>query len=313
MNPRIFRGRRPRGFSVHILRSSREIAQLRKAGLLVWQAHQLTAVMVKPGVTTGEIDAAIEKFFLENDAIPLFKGVPGKVPFPAVACISVNEEVVHGIPGPRVLNEGDVVSIDTGCKLAGWCGDSAVTRAVGKIAPDVQGLLDVTSGVLELAIQLMAQKQRWSEVAAEMGTYVRDHGLSVVESFVGHGIGREMHEEPQVPNFVSAQLRRSGDFQIEPGLVIAVEPMVNLGSKHVRGLSDHWTQATQDGKQSAHFEHTIAMTDEGPWVLTGPPDEKPGHHHPPERLAAAVKAAVAGKKQSTPADSPGAGHGKRAK
>ncbi len=249
--------------------------------------------MVKPGVTTGEIDAAIEQFFLKHDAIPLFKGVPGKVPFPAVACISVNEEVVHGIPGPRVLNEGDVVSIDTGCKLAGWCGDSAVTLAVGQIAPEVQNLLDVTSGVLELAIELMGQKQRWSEVAAEMGSYVRDHGLSVVESFVGHGIGREMHEEPQVPNFVSPQLRRSGDFLIEPGLVIAVEPMVNLGSKHVRGLADHWTQATQDGKPSAHFEHTIAMTDAGPWVLTGPPDEMPGQHQSPRRSAAVVKQAAA--------------------
>jgi methionyl aminopeptidase len=282
---------------VHILRSAREIAQLRKAGLLVWEAHQIAANMVKPGVTTGEIDAAIEKFFTDNDAVPLFKGVPGKVPFPAVACISVNDEVVHGIPGPRVLNEGDIVSVDTGCRLAGWCGDSAVTLAVGKIDPETQELLDVTSGVLEMAIELMGHKQRWSEVAAEMGAYVRDHGFSVVESFVGHGIGREMHEEPQVPNFVSAQLRRSGDFQIEPGLVIAVEPMVNLGTKHVRGLADHWTQATQDGKPSAHFEHTIAMTADGPWVLTGPPDEKPGQHRPPERLAA-LTAKGAKKKKS---------------
>ncbi len=179
---------------------------MRKAGLLVWQAHQIAAEMVRPGVTTGEIDAAVEKFFVEKDAIPLFKGVPGKVPFPAVTCISVNEEVVHGIPGKRVLREGDVVSIDTGCKYDGWCGDSAVTHPVGKIEPEVQRLLDVTRGVLELAIELMGQKSRWSEVASEMGKYVRDAGFSVVESFVGHGIGREMHEDPQVPNFVSAQL-----------------------------------------------------------------------------------------------------------
>ncbi len=234
--------------------------------------------LVKPGATTGEIDAAIEQFFQQHGAIPLFKGVPGKVPFPAVTCISVNEEVVHGIPGPRVLREGDVVSIDTGCKLDGWCGDSAVTHPVGKVAPEVQRLLDVTSGVLELAIELCAHKHRWSEVATEMGSYVRDQGFSVVESFVGHGIGREMHEDPQVPNFVSAQLRRSGDFQIEPGLVIAVEPMVNLGTKQVKGMPDHWTQSTQDGKPSAHFEHTIAITEDGPWVLTGGPDEKPGKH-----------------------------------
>ena len=302
---------------MHILRSSREIANLRKAGLLVWQAHQLAGALVKPGVTTGEIDAAIEKFFLDNDAIPLFKGVPGKVPFPAVACISVNDEVVHGIPGPRVLNEGDVVSIDTGCKLAGWCGDSAVTLAVGKIAPEVQHLLDVTSGVLELAIELIGHRQRWSEVAAEMGSFVRDHGLSVVESFVGHGIGREMHEEPQVPNFVSAQLRRNGDFLIEPGLVIAVEPMVNLGTKHVRGLADHWTQATQDGKPSAHFEHTIAMTEEGPWVLTGPPDEKPGHHRSLRKLDIPAAKSLATSKKQPPStgrhDPPGSGPSKRSK
>jgi methionyl aminopeptidase len=259
---------------VHILRSPREIAQMRKAGLLVWQAHQVAAALVRPGITTGEIDAAVEKFFVEQGAIPLFKGVPGKVPFPAVTCISVNDEVVHGIPGKRVLREGDVVSIDTGCKFEGWCGDSAITHPVGKIDPEVQRLLDVTKGVLELAIQLMGQKSRWSEVAFEMGKFVRDAGFAVVESFVGHGIGREMHEDPQVPNFVSPQLRRNGDFTLEPGLVIAVEPMVNMGTKHVKSLPDYWTQATQDAKPSAHFEHTVAITEDGPWVLTGSPETK---------------------------------------
>jgi methionyl aminopeptidase len=245
---------------------------MRKAGLLVWQAHQLATPMVKPGVTTGEIDAAIETFFVKQGAIPLFKGVPGKVPFPAVTCISVNDEVVHGIPGKRVLREGDIVSIDTGCKFEGWCGDAAITHPVGKVTPDVQRLLDVTRGVLMLAIELVGKKSKWSEVAAEMGKYVRDAGFAVVESFVGHGIGREMHEDPQVPNFVSPQLRRNGDFALEPGLVIAVEPMVNMGTKHVRSLPDHWTQATQDGKPSAHFEHTIAIGDDGAIVLTAGPD-----------------------------------------
>lgn len=259
---------------MHILRSAREIAQMRKAGLLVWHAHQKAAALVRPGVTTTQIDAAVERFFAEHNAIPLFKGVPGKVPFPAVTCISVNDEVVHGIPGKRVLGEGDIVSIDTGCKFEGWCGDSAVTHPVGKVEPAVQRLLDVTRGVLELAIDLMGKRSRWSEVAAEMGTFVRDAGFSVVESFVGHGIGREMHEDPQVPNFVSNQLRRNGDFAIEPGLVIAVEPMVNMGSKHVKSLPDFWTQATQDARPSAHFEHTIAVTADGPWVLTSGPDPK---------------------------------------
>jgi methionyl aminopeptidase len=245
---------------------------MRKAGLLVWRAHRIAAGLVRPGISTGEIDAAVEAFFAEQGAIPLFKGVPGKVPFPAVTCISVNDEVVHGIPGKRVLKEGDVVSIDTGCKFEGWCGDSAITHPVGKIDREVQRLLDVTSGVLALAIDLMGKRSRWSEVAAEMGTYVRDAGFSVVESFVGHGIGREMHEDPQVPNFVSPQLKRNGDFALEPGLVIAVEPMVNMGSKHVKSMPDFWTQATQDARPSAHFEHTIAMTESGPYVLTGPPD-----------------------------------------
>lgn len=229
--------------------------------------------MLGPGVTTAEIDAAVERFFLDQEAEPLFKGVPGPVPFPAVTCMSINEEVVHGIPSARELKEGDILSIDTGCRLHGWCGDAAVTHPIGEIAPDVQRLVDVTRGVLDLAIDEMGRCSMWSEVAEKMATYVKDHGFSVVEAFVGHGIGREMHEDPQVPNFASKQLRRSGDFELVPGLVIAVEPMVNMGTKRVRTQADHWTQATTDGRPSAHFEHTIAITDSGPFALTGPPKE----------------------------------------
>jgi methionyl aminopeptidase len=254
------------------LKSPRELGLMRQAGLVVWGAHQLGAAMVRPGVTTGEIDAAFEKFFDEQGAVPLFKGVPGKVPFPAVTCISVNEEVVHGIPGSRVLKEGDVVSIDTGCRLNGWCGDAAITHAVGKIDSEARRLLDVTKGTLDLAIEMMGVKKKWSEVAAEMERYVRDSGFYVVESFVGHGIGKKMHEDPQVPNFVSSQLKRGGDFDLRPGLVIAVEPMVNMGTKRVKPMPDHWTQVTFDGKPSAHFEHTIAMTKNGPYLLTAGPD-----------------------------------------
>ena len=253
------------------LRSPREIALMRRAGLLVWAAHQKAAALVRPGVTTADINAAVEEFFEEQGAVPLFKGVPGKVPFPAACCISVNDEVVHGIPGPRVLHEGDVISIDTGCSIGGWCGDAAITHPVGRIAPEVQKLLDCTSGVLALAIQLMAHRNRWSDVAVEMAKYVRDHGFSVVENFVGHGIGRSMHEDPQVPNFCTPAFRRNHDFELEAGLVIAVEPMVNMGTKKVRALADHWTQSTVDGKPSAHFEHTVAITDGGPVVLTAPP------------------------------------------
>lgn len=229
--------------------------------------------MVRPGVTTAKIDAAVEQFFVERNVDPIFKGVPGPVPFPAVTCMSVNEEVVHGIPSDRVLKEGDILSIDTGCRMRGWCGDAAVTHPVGQVTPEIQKLIDVTRGVLDLAIEQMALCSLWSEVARQMEIYVKDHGFSVVEAFVGHGIGREMHEDPQVPNFLSRQLRQSGDFRLVPGLVIAVEPMVNMGSKQIRTRPDHWTQATVDGKPSAHFEHTIAIRESGPYVLTAGPEE----------------------------------------
>ena len=248
---------------------------MRRAGLVVWGAHQLAKTLVRPGITTQAIDEKIDAFYREREATPLFRGVPhpspGKPAFPAVCCMSVNDEVVHGIPSSHVLNEGDIVSIDTGARVGGWCGDSAVTYPVGSVADDVQKLLDCTSGVLQLAIELMGKRSRWSDVATEMAAYVRDQGFSVVENFVGHGIGRNMHEDPQVPNFSTPQYRRNHDFSLEPGLVIAVEPMVNMGSKKVRGLADYWTQSTVDGKPSAHFEHTIAITESGPVVLTGAP------------------------------------------
>ncbi len=256
------------------LRSPKEIGLMRQAGLIVWEAHQAGARLVRPGASTHEVDAAIEAVFVKYGATPLFKGVPGKTPFPACSCISVNEEVVHGIPGPRKLAEGDVVSVDTGCKFQGWCGDSAYTYAVGKISPRAARLLEITKGALDLALEMMKTKRRWSQVAAEMEAYVKDAGFSVVENFVGHGIGREMHEELQVPNFVSKNLRRNGDFDLRPGVVIAIEPMVNMGTKRVRGLPDHWTQVTQDRQPSAHFEHTVAMTKDGPVALTDSPEAK---------------------------------------
>ncbi|MFV2065349.1 MAG: type I methionyl aminopeptidase [Pirellulales bacterium] len=263
---------------VRNIKSKREINLMRKAGLVVWEAHQVAARMVRPGVSTAEINRAVEEVFVKHSAFPLFKNYPhgqkGKPAFPGVICTSVNEEVVHGIPGPRTLREGDVLSIDTGCRLAGWCADAAVTHPVGSIKPETQQLLDVTLATLDLAIELMAVKSRWSQVAAEMAQYVADNGFSTVECFVGHGIGREMHEDPQVPNFVNRSLRGSGDFPLESGLVIAVEPMVNMGTKRVRGLPDHWTQSTVDGKPSAHFEHTIALTSDGPRPLTAAPSPR---------------------------------------
>lgn len=240
---------------------------MREAGKVVARAHAVARELCMPGVKTMEIDAAVEEVFRQHHAIPLFKGYPGKVPFPGVICISLNDEVVHGIPGSRVIREGDIVSIDTGCKVDGWCGDAAVTIIVGEVPPEVQRLVKVTREVLHVAIREMGRQQRWSQVAAKMQRYVRDRGFSVVEKYVGHGIGREMHEDPQVPNFVSPQLLRS-DFALSPGLVLAIEPMVNLGTKHTRALRDHWTVVTRDGKASAHFEHTVALTSDGPLILT---------------------------------------------
>ena len=262
---------------VEILRSPREIGQMRKAGLLVWEAFQIARAMVRPGVATAEIDLAIERFYAERQAEPLFKYYPnsteGGLPFPAVTCISLNREVVHGIPGKRKLVEGDIVSIDTGCKLNGWCGDAAATFAVGEVPTRTRQLLTVTRDVLHLAVSLMGQRKWWSEVAEEMQNHVRKAGFSVVEDFVGHGIGRSMHEDPQVPNFVKRGYRRSrNDFRLVPGLVIAVEPMVNMGTKEVRVTTDQWTQVTVDGQPSAHFEHTIAVTESGSQVLTAGPN-----------------------------------------
>jgi len=261
---------------VETLKSRREIAEMRKAGLLVWQAHQLVGAMIRPGVTTADLNSAVEDFFARQGAETLFKNYPNPdgdgPPFPAACCISINEQVVHGIPGPRKLKEGDIVKVDTGCRYHGWCGDAAATYAVGKVSPEVRQLIDTTRGVLALAIELMGRCTWWRDVATEMEAYVKRAGFSSVVKYVGHGIGREMHEDPQVPNFCDRKTRLTGGFRLSPGLVIAVEPMVNMGSARVQRLADTWTVATCDGKPSAHFEHTIALTEDGPILLTGGPN-----------------------------------------
>ena len=221
--PALFSGlmRRPKGGGgkkaaeappVIKLKSPREIGLMREAGRVVAKALDQVRRMGVPGATTAEMDQAVAAIFREHDATPLFLGYPssvkGKPPFPAVICASVNEQVVHGIPNRRPLREGDIVSIDTGCKVNGWCGDAAVTLAIGAVRPEVQKLLDVTSETLNLAIRAMGRCQTWLEVASLMERYVKSQGLYVVEKFVGHGIGQTMHEEPQVPNFVSKSLRK---------------------------------------------------------------------------------------------------------
>ncbi len=254
------------------LKTEKDIWKMRKAGLLTWSAHELVRKIIHAGMTTRELDAEVEKLFVRNYAVGMFKGVPGRVPFPNVSCISINEQVVHGIPGDRVIQDGDIVSVDLGCKIDGWCGDSAYSSLVGNVSDEAKKLVLTTRETLWLAIEKLKTARYWSDVAREMQKYVRERGFSVVESFVGHGIGRTMHEEPQVPNFVYEEFVRREDFQIKPGLVIAIEPMVNAGGKRVKQLHDFWTIVTADGSLSAHEEHTVGMLKTGPLVLTGPPE-----------------------------------------
>lgn len=255
------------------LKSPREIGLMREAGKLVARALALCREMAKPGVKTIEIDKAVEDFYAAHKAIPLFKGYPGpKVPFPAVTCISFNEQVVHGIPGNRVIWDGDLLKIDTACKLNGWCADAAITLMIGEVRPERRRLVEVAEQVLQIAIEEMGRRKWWSEVAARMQKHVEDAGFSVVQQYVGHGIGRVMHENPQVPNFVSRELKKQ-DFRLEEGLVLAVEPMVNMGRHETRTLGDHWTVVTKDGLPSAHVEHTLAITKNGVQILTAPEEE----------------------------------------
>lgn len=249
------------------LKSRREIGLMKEAGELVAQAHQIVKEMVEPGVTTLSIDAQVENFFEKQNAEPLFKGYPGETPFPAVTCMSLNEQVVHGIPSDYVLKSGDILSVDTGCRINGWCGDAAWTYPVGEISPEAQRLLKAGEEALNVAIDNLAKQKKWSVVAQKMMKVAKKHKYSLVEKFVGHGIGREMHEAPQVPNYTKKSLERD-DFLIEPGLVLAVEPMLNAGTADIKVLNDKWTVVTKDGKLSVHFEHTVAVTPDGAVRLT---------------------------------------------
>jgi methionyl aminopeptidase len=249
------------------LKSSREIGLMREAGKLVAEALRLCRSMAKPGVRTVELDQAVEALYVSRGALPLFKGYPGRVPFPAVTCISLNEQVVHGIPGQRVIHEGDLLKIDTACKLNGWCADAAITMMIGEVSVEKRRLVEVGEQVLRTATIEMGRRKWWSEVAGLMQRVAESAGFSVVTQYVGHGIGRVMHENPQVPNFVNRDLRKH-DFKLEEGLVLAVEPMVNMGRADTDTQRDHWTVVTRDGLPSVHVEHTLALTREGVYVVT---------------------------------------------
>lgn len=254
-----------------ILRSPREIELMSQAGSVVARVLHGVGEMVRPGATTAELNEEAERVIAAAGGTALFKGVEhprAKFPFPAALCTSVNEEVVHGIPGDRRLREGDVVSVDCGVKLRGYCGDAARTFAVGRVAPDADRLLRVTRETLELASRHMRPNHLWSEVAKLMQRHVEDAGFSVVRDFVGHGIGQQMHEEPKVANYYDRTQARH-DFEMKVGMVLAVEPMVNMGKAAVE-YGDHtgWPVVTKDRMYSAHFENTIAITHEGARVLT---------------------------------------------
>lgn len=244
-----------------ILKSDAEIAAMRRAGRVVAQAHELVRERLRPGITTADIDRWVEEFFEREGAQPAFKGYQG---FPACTCTSVNDEVVHGIPGPRVLHEGDIVAVDIGAFVDGFCGDAAWTYPVGNISELAQKLLRVTEESLMKAIEQAVVGNRLSDIGHAVQTHVEAAGFTVVKNFVGHGVGRSMHEAPQIPNFG----RPGRGPRLQEGMTLAIEPMVNAGGDGVRILEDNWTAVTADGSLSAHFEHTVAVREGQAEILT---------------------------------------------
>lgn len=244
-----------------IVKSPREIGVMREAGRIVATVLDTLKKEIKPGITTGELDAIAAKILKENGATASFKGYRG---YPASVCASVNEEVVHGIPGKRMLNEGDLVAIDVGSVYNGFQGDSAITFAVGKISKVSKALIEATHGALEAGIEAAREGTHLGDISAAIQMHAEERGFSVVREYVGHGIGRDMHEEPQIPNYGTPG---QGPV-LKRGMTLALEPMVNVGGWRTKVLADHWTVVTADGSLSAHFEHTIAITDGKAEILT---------------------------------------------
>jgi methionyl aminopeptidase len=247
-----------------ICKSTVELEKMHRAGLLVWEVLEKMRAMVKPGISTKELDEFAETYTRQHKAKPAFKGYRG---YPGSVCTSINEEVVHGIPSPsRKVKEGDILSMDFGVVMEGYYGDAALTVPVGKIAPEREKLLRVTRESLERAIEKVRAGNRLGDISAAVQQWVEKNGYSVVREFVGHGIGTKMHEDPQLPNYGPP----GQGPRLQEGMVLAIEPMVNSGSPAVKVLDDEWTAVTADGSDSAHFEHTVAVTADGPWILTRP-------------------------------------------
>lgn len=243
------------------VKTDQEIAEFKAADRLSAQVLMMAGRLVRPGVTTKQIDAFVERFIRMHDARPAFLGYGG---FPGSICASVNEEVVHGIPSDRLLQEGDIISIDTGAYKDGWVGDNAYTFAVGKIAPEVQALLDVTKDCLYRAIEAAVPGNTVGDIGYAVQSLAEAHGYGVVRELVGHGVGRTMHEAPNVPNYG----KPGRGPKLVPGMTIAIEPMITMGTHEVETLSDGWTVVTADGLPAAHFEKSIAITKDGPLILT---------------------------------------------
>ncbi|NLM11604.1 MAG: type I methionyl aminopeptidase [Clostridiaceae bacterium] len=249
------------------IKSQRELDLMRKAGYIVARAHQRIQELIAPGITTKELNKAAEEVILNLGGIPSFKGVPnpyGGVDFPASICASVNHEVIHGIPNDIPLKEGDIVSIDIGAIYNGYHGDAARTYEVGAVSPEAKRLITVTRESFFKGIEMAREGKRIRDISRAIQQYVEENGYSVVRDFVGHGIGTEMHEEPQIPNFVT---RERGP-RLQKGMTLAIEPMVNEGHWAVDVLSNKWTVVTKDGKLSAHYENTVAVTENEPEILT---------------------------------------------
>ena len=247
-----------------IIKSKKELELMREAGRLNTLALATVREMIRPGITTAELDAAAEEVIRKHGAVPVFKGYPGPYPYPATLCISINEELVHGIPGKRKLKVGDIVSVDCGSQLDGFIGDSAFTVGVGEISPVAQRLLQVTEQSLYEGIKMMRAGNHTGDVSAAIQIYVESQGFYVTREYTGHGVGRNMHEGPQVPNYGAP----GRGVLLRPGITIALEPMVLVGTALTRVLSDQWTVVSEDGSLTAHSEHSVAVTEGEPLILT---------------------------------------------
>ncbi len=245
------------------IKSNSDIARMRKAGIITGGALVAAGEAIRPGMTTKELDTVVRKYITSHGAKPSFLGYGG---FKGSACISINDVVIHGIPGPQVIKEGDIVSVDVGAYIDGFHGDSCKTFAVGEVSEEAKALMKSTGESLYLAISMAKPGVRLGDIGAAIQKYNEDNGYSVVREFVGHGVGHDLHEDPEVPNFGKA----GHGVRLQPGMVIAIEPMINQGKAGVKVMKDGWTTKTIDGKLSAHFEHTIAITDDGCIILTKP-------------------------------------------